>query len=297
MPGSNGLWQRNPPPKGASPVEHLHHRRQLREEAAAAAAARQPQEASAEQQLAPGGDTAGGADGEGVVTAAATAVGASVSDWHWHTSHVAARASRVKLNDVGGLAWPLECEDMPDAHPQKTLSDPYVDNYIASQQLHYGLKPLMIITRTDNSNTVMYACKVLEGETVREPKDAIDLFWYDVEPKTTAALRKKGHRSTRTEFAKLDNFGYGLDVKIGDDGVVTAAMGAMPSELKQKFRLVWVEGEPRFEGKVNGVVCHMEKLYIETKKRSMNPIPKIMFVRVWGTAVSTGEKMMQEVVP
>lgn len=35
MPGSNGRWKLNPPPKGATPLEHLRHRRELREEAKA----------------------------------------------------------------------------------------------------------------------------------------------------------------------------------------------------------------------------------------------------------------------
>ena len=146
----------------------------------------------------------------------------------------------------------------------------------------------------------MYAYKkVVEGQTSPKgsPSHPIDMFWYDIEPKTTLALRKKGHRSSRTEFGSLDKFGYGLAVNTGDDGVVTAEMTAMPAQLKQQFKLVWVDGQPRLQGKVNGVVCHMEKLYIETKKRALNPIPKVLFVRVWGTAVADGQKLMQEVIP
>ena len=37
--------------------------------------------------------------------------------------------------------------------------------------------------------------------------------------------------------------------------------------------------------------------YIKTKKRSLNPIPKILFIRIWGSAVATGEKIMHETVP
>jgi hypothetical protein len=189
---------------------------------------------------------------------------------------------------------------MPGEKPLAHLSDPYIDNYIASQQKYFGLKPLMIITRADNSNTVMYACKATyqEGQTsAGGSAHPIDMFWYDIEPKTTLALCKKGHRSSRTGFGSLDKFGYGLAVNTGVDGVVTAEMTAMPAQLKQQFKLVWVDGQPRLQGKVNGVVCHMEKLYIETKKRALNPIPKVLFVRVWGTAVADGEKLMQEVIP
>lgn len=270
MPGSNGAWRLNPPPPNGSPVEHLRHRRQLREAAATTGPAQEPSPAAeaAVAQLS-GGEvpehSQSSSNGlEALREKSSAQSAASVVAWHWHTSHMAARAARVKLNDVGGLAWPLECEDMPDAQPQKLLSDPYIDNYIASQQLHYGLKPLMIVTRTDNSNVVMYACNMTEpGQVVEQP---IDCFWYDVEPKTTEALRKKGHRSTRTEFGSFDNLGYGLKVS-QDKDQVTAVMTAMPSELKQKFQLVWVEGEPRFLGKINGIECYMEKLYIETKKR------------------------------
>jgi hypothetical protein len=81
------------------------------------------------------------------------------------------------------------------------------------------------------------------------------------------------------------------------DGAYFATMAAMPAELKQEFKLVWVGGNPRLVGIINGVECHMEKMYIKTKKRTLNPIPKILFIRVWGTEVATGSKQMQETVP
>ena len=37
------------------------------------------------------------------------------------------------------------------------LSDPYLDNFLAQQQLNFGLSGLlMVIARTDNSNMVVY---------------------------------------------------------------------------------------------------------------------------------------------
>ena len=81
------------------------------------------------------------------------------------------------------------------------------------------------------------------------------------------------------------------------DGETVFVMVAMPSELKQQFKIAWVNGAPRFVGVVNGVECYMEKLYIKTKKRSLNPIPKILFVRIWGSSIADGSKQMQEVVP
>ena len=93
----------------------------------------------------------------------------------------------------------------------------------------------------------------------------------------------------------LDKMGYGLTMNTAEDGTVTCSMTAMPKELKQDFTLVWEGDSPRLIGQVDGHECWMEKLYISTKKRALNPIPKILFVRIWGTDVKTGEKCTQEV--
>jgi hypothetical protein len=77
--------------------------------------------------------------------------------WHWDATQCAPRAERVKMNSSGGLAWPLECVDKPGATPTQNLSDPYIDNFLSAQIANFGLKGLlMIITRTDNSNVVVY---------------------------------------------------------------------------------------------------------------------------------------------
>ncbi len=52
-----------------------------------------------------------------------------------------------------------------------------------------------------------------------------------------------------------------LDVQT-TDGVITCSMTAMPKELKQEFKLVWVGDSPRLAGVVNGVECWMEKLWV-----------------------------------
>ena len=54
---------------------------------------------------------------------------------------------------------------------------------------------------------------------------------------------------------------HSLDVK-ASGGSVTCSMTAMPKELKQDFKLVWVGDSPRLVGVVNGVECWMEKLWV-----------------------------------
>jgi hypothetical protein len=217
----------------------------------------------------------------------------AASAWHWDSSKFAERAARCTLNTEGGLET---SEVTPGKVPSQELDDPFIDNFLAARMKDHGVKLLMICTRTDNSNTVCYACKLTEGQQVADTKEIIDMYWEDVEPATQVKLRKKSHMSNRTEFGMLDNMGYGLGIEQKDGGVFVT-MTAMPAELKQEFTLVWVNGEPRLQGKVNGKDCWMEKLYIETKKRTLNPIPKILFVRIFGTAIADGSKEMQQVTP
>ena len=89
--------------------------------------------------------------------------GAAATAWHWDQSHLEARAARVKMNAEGGFEWPLACEDTPGATPAEGLSDPYIDNFLAAQATQFGLDGLlMIITRTDNSNVVIYKVRPLQ---------------------------------------------------------------------------------------------------------------------------------------
>ena len=77
-----------------------------------------------------------------------------MSGWHWDASNLEERASRVRCNDEGGLE---ESENKPGKNPTEDLSDPYIDDFLACQQLNHGLDGLLLaITRTDNSNTVVY---------------------------------------------------------------------------------------------------------------------------------------------
>ena len=101
--------------------------------------------------------------------------------WHWDESQVAGRAAQVTLNAEGGLE---SSEVTPGKTPTQELSDPYVDNFVGALQQAKGVKPLMIITRTDNSNTVVYAANVC-GDKAVDAETPIDSFWADIEPKTS----------------------------------------------------------------------------------------------------------------
>lgn len=80
-----------------------------------------------------------------------------MSGWHWDASHLEERASRVKCNREGGLE---ESGSKPAKNPTEDLSDPYIDDFLACQQLNHGLSGLlMAITRTDNNNTVVYQAR------------------------------------------------------------------------------------------------------------------------------------------
>ena len=98
-----------------------------------------------------------------------TADAGAAAAWHWAPEHWEARAARVKMNAEGGLEWPLQCEDMPDKNPSEDLSDPYIDNFLAASCKDFGLEGLlMIVTRTDNSNTVVYKVRRRLSRWVRK---------------------------------------------------------------------------------------------------------------------------------
>ncbi len=101
--------------------------------------------------------------------------------WHHDDSKLEERASQVTLNAEGGLETSAVT---PGPTPTEDLDDPYVDNFMAALRLAKGVRPLMIITRADNSNTVVYAANVTGTQTVDESKP-IDYFWADIEPKTS----------------------------------------------------------------------------------------------------------------
>ena len=154
------------------------------------------------------------------------------SEWHWDQSHSAARASRVTVNESGGIEsfdlcgtfshfdsrpkvalsraqqvaarhillratfcfeFPVECgadcSRLVDwlvelfraagPNPSEDLSDPYLDGFLAHQQLDYGLSGLlMVIMRTDNSNMVVYqvgigrCCRLLPPAPALHPRTA-----------------------------------------------------------------------------------------------------------------------------
>ena len=88
-----------------------------------------------------------------------------MSTWHWDACNLEERASRVKCNEGGGLE---DCESKPAKNPTEELSDPYIDDFLASQQLSHGLTGLlMAITRTDNNNTVVYQVRASRCHPLR----------------------------------------------------------------------------------------------------------------------------------
>jgi len=208
-----------------------------------------------------------------------------MSIWHWDPSQIEARAKRVKCNAAGGLES-SEVEASPGTTDE--LDDPYIDNFIAAQQKDHGLTNLlMVITRTDNNNVVVY--QLGEGNCM------INQFWFDITPSYIQRHRKNGVLHDRCEFGLLDRLGYGLSVTQSGDETY-ASMTAMPKELKQDAKVVWVDGVPRLVGNLNSKEVYLEKMYIKTEKRWMNPIPKIRFVRMFGIGVQDGEKEVQDVV-
>ena len=104
-------------------------------------------------------------------------------------------------------------------------------------------------------------------------------------------------------------FGYQWH-RSAEEGVVIAKMVAMPDSVfagvssvdgpfgllvPGEFRLQDCEdGLERFLTVINNQQCFAEKVYISTQAQRFNPIPKVLFVRLFGLNVETGERVIQD---
>lgn len=264
---------------------------------------------------------------------------AALKNWHWHPDHAVQRAQRVELNEGGGLKFSKDEPGQPGAAelPTEEVADPYIDNYIAAQQAHNGLRGVvMICTRSTNHNAVIYRAR-RKGDTggsvrstssksrdsnqlsagaaasVFDTNDPLDYYWYDNAPDFVKKRRKKGVLSDRIEMSVFEKTGFGLsidDKRAAAEGVVIAKMVAMPdsvfagasdvdgpfgSLVPGEFRLENCEdGVERFLTVINNQQCFAEKVYISTQAQRFNPIPKVLFVRLIGLNVETGERVSQD---
>ena len=143
--------------------------------------------------------------------------------------------------------------------------------------------------------------------------DPLDYFWYDNAPDFVKKRRKQGVLSDRIEMTGFEKKGFGLSIndnRASTEGVVIAKMVAMPDSVfvgapdvdgpfglltPGEFRLENCEdGVARFLTVINNQQCFAEKVYISTQAQRFNPIPKVLFVRLFGVNVETGERVVQD---
>lgn len=262
----------------------------------------------------------------------------ALKNWYWHQGHAEKRAERVELNEGGGLKFSKDTPGQPGAAdlPTEEIADPYIDNYIATQQLHNNLRGVVLIcTRSTNHNVVVYRAR-REGDTggsinsssksrntnqlsagaatsVFDTDDPLDYFWYDNAPDFVEKRRRKGVLSDRIEMTGFEKKGFGLSIdenRASTEGVVVAKMVAMPTSVfasapdvdgpfglltPGEFRLENCEdGVDRLVTVINNQQCFAEKIYISTQAQRFNPIPKVMFIRIFGINVETGDRVTQD---
>ena len=251
------------------------------------------------------------ADGEGA-DASGVNHEAALRNWHWHKSSWEERAGRVELNEAGGL---LSALDSPGsggpAVPLTGLADAYIDSYVAAQQLHRGLKDvLMVCTRTRNHCAVIYSARQTDGDGF-DPQDPLDIFWYDNAPDFVAKRRAKGNLLDRVEMTLFEKAGFGVKLdkaRYEQDGIWTCQLAAMPAGIMGKdslqgrygfhrpgdWMLVRVEdGTARFVTLLGGRETFAEKIYVHARERKFNPVPEVIYVRVFGIDVETAEPVVR----
>ena len=149
--------------------------------------------------------------------------------------------------------------------------------------------------------------------SVFDTDDPLDYYWYDNAPDFVKKRRKQGVLSDRIEMTGFEKKGFGLSIndnRASTEGVVIAKMVAMPDSVfvgapdvdgpfglltPGEFRLENCEdGVARFLTVINNQQCFAEKVYISTQAQRFNPIPKVLFVRLFGVNVETGERVVQD---
>ena len=169
----------------------------------------------------------------------------------------------------------------------------------AHQMANHGLTSMLLsVTKSDNSNVVVYRANILRPG-VLDPAQPITAFGYDIEARYVAGRRRQGEQRDRFEFKRLQQMYGSLSIQTESSTnqqycTLSSLVRAMaPPGLPGRFDLQWVCGRVFLVAAILGRRCFIEKLFVSTKPRRFNPVPQVLWVRIFGTAVSSGKKMME----
>jgi len=162
---------------------------------------------------------------------------------------------------------------------------------------------LFIIARSKNLNLVVYEALVEEkNKKLLASKKPIDVYWLDVDPAYIAASRKKGIMTDRVDLNFLEKkLAYGVNFEpIKDSSNEYLLKLVALSDRRISLSIEEKTGLPRAtitltDTSGKAAACYLEKVYVSSTEGYIRTT--VNFVEIFGVVISTGEKMVERVIP
>lgn len=199
---------------------------------------------------------------------------------------------------------PLSVKPEEGVLPKDDLHDEYIDTWIA----HHGsnavsgstasdknFQHLFYFSRNSNYNVVVFEANCNEEGEIKDPKNAVVNYWFDIDPKYIKKASKAVlDKHSRVELGYIDKtMAYGasskLDTSTNEIALTLVAM------KKKRVVLVKVDGKWRAKMQINGKDCIVLKIYVSSKMGWTGP--KVNYVSIWGRCVETGNVEKEVVTP
>jgi len=139
---------------------------------------------------------------------------------------------------------------------------------------------LFTIERSKNRNQVVYEAR-RSGDGF-DTKDPIKVYWIMVE--------KGGKTEGLNAIEKKSAYGISVDSASKDKVVFN-----LKALKKRTIEAVFDKGQARAVMTINGEKCYLQSVYIEAKERSLNPIPKVLYIDITGVSAETGKPVKEQI--
>mmetsp|Transcript_17519 Transcript_17519/g.26604 ORF Transcript_17519/g.26604 Transcript_17519/m.26604 type:complete len:174 (+) Transcript_17519:138-659(+) len=150
-----------------------------------------------------------------------------------------------------------------------------------------------VLQRSMNKSVVVYEGLLDEGGNL-DPQKPVDVYWLDIDPATVAKNRKKGKMDDREELDFLGRtMAYGVKYQPHptEEGAFVMSLVALP---KKAAVLKLIENgekkkKPVVVMEIDGEDCYLKFIWVELKT-GMIGLPKVLYVKIKGISIATGEE-------
>jgi hypothetical protein len=138
---------------------------------------------------------------------------------------------------------------------------------------------LFVIERNKNANIVVYEAKLDDrGDFV--PDAPVVAYW-----------KLNATTGAQQSLSLFDKRAYGFSIKKDIDSyqMTLAPFKNRPIQLLKEGKI------PRAQMTINGIQSWLSKVYVKAKEGTL--LPKVEYIELYGTAVATGQKTYEKMVP